>query len=300
MNKKTLAYLQSLPDPLRPNWELDLLLRYTFAVSKNWQFLENKELATKIIIPWMSKPLLKRSTKLPKLNIKDFEEVTPELLKLRTQHLNDVKDKLSPAQIRLWEYIFPRKNVELFYATNGEKGKRIDRILFDIDTWTGKTSEEGRQVANSLCELITKDTKKLEKIIWTFKMFVSRTGNSFHVYLLLKKTHSAEIYNNFQYSQEKPLDNFTHEWVNQLQKEFWKSVVWGHEKKPNQINIDPSITPPGKLDRVAFWSAHCTTDWKQINWYSMPIELKELGDKQLISKLKSLTPLDLIKNKVSI
>lgn len=82
----------------------------------------------------MSKPLLKRSTKLPKLNIKDFEEVTPELLKLRTQHLNDVKDKLSPAQIRLWEYIFPRKNVELFYATNGEKGKRIDRILFDIDT----------------------------------------------------------------------------------------------------------------------------------------------------------------------
>ena len=64
-------------------------------------------------------------------------------------------------------------------------------------------------------------------------------------------------------------------------------------EKINGINIDPSQTPSGKLCRAPF-SLHMKNE-KEVDGVAIPLEVKELNDKNLIKKLKGYTPENIIK-----
>ncbi len=278
-------------DVIKPFGQIDVLLYYGIVAEKLKKYLAGKEIAAKI---WLGKKgfmpyLIKRGSKLTPLYIEEFKEVTPEFLELR-QKLKNLKvaiGKINKTQAKIWEYFLPRHLSDLFYATNNEKAKKpIERIFFDIDRGNVKI-EYAQKVAAKLVELIRTDNKFWDLV--KGDLFVMWTGNSFHVYVFLKKEISTSVYDRYiAYSKKEPLLSFTGRWAKKINDSLKIKVIGGHEKQKGMVNIDPSQTPSGKLCRSVF-SLHMK-DENTIDGVALPLGLDMIKDKSLISKLIRYTP----------
>jgi hypothetical protein len=60
------------------------------------------------------------------------------------------------------------------------------------------------------------------------------------------------------------------------------------------LNIDPSLIPPGKLDRVPLGSIHLDKKG-EIDGFSFPVSEKDLNRKDLIKELRALTAKELVR-----
>ncbi|HEX3013407.1 MAG TPA: hypothetical protein VHO92_03920, partial [Methanobacterium sp.] len=264
------------------------------------KYLGDRELAGKIWMPsGRMRYLLKRGSKLEPLFAHELEEaVTLEFLELRskTEHLSSVKEDITDLQAKVWQYFLPRKLSDFFYATNHEgPRKEIDRIFFDIDRSKGISAEQARETTRIFVETIKEDNK-LEDLLENYELFIYWTGNSFHVLFFLDRLMPSSFYDEqFQYSKNDPERNFTGKWAKKINEQVEFKVAGGHERQGNSINIDPSQTPSGKLCRVPLGSLHMK-DAEIINGVSVPITEKMLYDEELISKLTSYTPKNIIKN----
>lgn len=276
-------------DVLKPFGHTDILLYYAIAASKLQNFLKGKEIATKIWLPHGNIPVfLKRGTKSEPLYIQELNGITEEIIKLRaTANLKDARDNLTKEQAKVWDYFVPRKIIEFFYATNNEKpGRSIERIFIDVDRGKGVTSEQAQEVTALLVKEIKND-KELAKLL-KFKIFIMWTGSSFHVYLLLRKEIDNSYYERyFAYKKDFPFESFIGRWADAIKKKTKIKVQGGHEKMPDCINIDPSQTPSGKLARVPF-SVHVKSA-TEIDGVALPVDEKQLQDRQLVKKLKTYT-----------
>jgi len=286
-------------DMIKPFGGTDVLLFYGMAGEKLKKFLKGKELASKVWLPQGNiKYFLNRGSKKPKLFIDDFvEAITPEFLGIRNKHhLKDVEKDLNENQKLVWSYFPPRKLIDFFYATNCEgAGKQIDRIFFDMDRGEGVTLATAQKATRAFCEIVSKDAE-LAKLIGKVEPFVSWTGNSFHVYIMLDKPRPNSFYDqHFMFSKNDPLASFTGKWAEQIRKETKAKVAGGHEKIAGFLSIDPSQTPSGKLARVPLGSLHMK-DAKTVDGVSIPVTEKMLDDSDLPDKLKELGPKYVIDN----
>ena len=282
-------------DILHPYGSLDVLAYYSKVARFLEKFLKGKEIAVKVYLPKEIPFYLKRGSNSKPLFIQILKEVDEKMLKLRAEHsLQEVKQELNEKQALIWEYFVPRKLMDFFYACNGEHpGKQIDRIFIDIDKGKQIKSEIAQQVAKELVQAIKKD-KEFNKFI-KYDLFIMWTGSSFHIYLLLKKPVNLGSYNkNLAYHKDFPLDSFTGRWAQEIRKKLKINVQGGHEKTPKHITIDPSGTPSGKLARVPF-SLHMKNA-REIDGVAIPLNEKELEDKNLVKKLRALTPEKVLKN----
>lgn len=268
-------------DLLHPAGDLDVLLYYSRVAPKLKGFLKNREIAARVLIPDF-RPLLNRGSKLPPLTPEELAKADAALLKKRSggTKLEAVRGNLSQLELKLWRYFPPRKLADLFYATNGEHGKKIDRIFFDIDRGKGTTLEDAAKATALLLEEMKKDgmVRSLKP-----KFFLMYTGSSFHIYLMIKET-DASVYEGFAYSKNDPLGSATGRWVENVKKKGVK-IAGGHEKLPGYLVLDPSQTPPGKLARAPF-SLHMS-DPKTVDGVAIPITEDMLGKTK---ELKSYTP----------
>lgn len=277
-------------DLLHPYGNLDVLGRYSKIAPYLQDFLNTKEIASKII--WENFVLLKRGTKNTPLFIDDFKEINERYLQLRADHhLEEVKDQLTPKQILLRKYFVPRKLVNFFYACNNEYGTTIDRIFIDIDRQNNST-DDARKVADELVKTIISDNT-FKKLI-DYKTLILRTWSSFHVYLLLKTTVDHLFYDRYLSYGKGKKESFISKRANEISKTTKLHVLAGHERKKWAIILDTSNTPPGKLARCPF-SLHIK-DSKTIDGIAVPISQEELSDPKLISKLENLTPESIWKN----
>jgi hypothetical protein len=276
---------------LHLNNQLDILPYYSKVSFALKNFLKGKKLAVKIHLPNFF--FLRRGSDLKPLYIKDLHCVDEKMLSLRKVHLKDVKDKLSEKQQLVWTYFPPRKLSQFFYATNDEGvGKPIERIFIDIDR-RKHTAEESRIVTFNLVKIIKED-KEFNKMLKINKIIIIWTGASFHVYLFLKNPIKLDFYNKYLSYGEKKQDSFIEKWANNLTKITGILVHAGHEKSEKCIILDSSNTPSGKLARAPF-SLHIK-DWKTIDGVCIPLSIDELNDKNLVKKLKKLTPIDVLKD----
>lgn len=280
---------------LNPYGSLDVLYYYSKIARVLEKFLHGKEIAVKVYLPKGIPFYLKRGSNSKPLYIKYLGEVDEKMLKLRAEHgLSEVKNQLKGKQALIWGYFVPRKLMDFFYATNGEHpGRQIDRIFIDIDKGKKIKSEIAQKVALELIKIIKSD-KEINKLL-KFKIFLMWTGNSFHVYLLLKKKINLDFYNKYlAYHKDFPLDSFTGKWAEEIKKRTGINVQGGHEKNPEHITLDVSGTPSGKLARVPF-SLHMKSA-KEVDGVAVPVSEKELGDKNLTQKLRKLTPKKVLKD----
>lgn len=291
---------KNLEDLTTPFGQTDVLLLYSIAAGKLKKYLGDRELASKIWMPSGRKPpLLKRGSKLEPLFAHELEEaVTLEFLELRskTEHLSSVKMDLTDLQVKVWQYFLPRKLADFFYATNHEgPGKEIDRIFFDIDRSNGMSAEQAQETTRTFVEIIKED-EELEILLGSLKPFIYWTGNSFHVFLFLDRLIPGSFYNNhFKYSKNDPERNFTGKWAKKINEQVEFTVVGGHERQGNSINIDPSQTLSGKLCRVPLGSLHMK-DATTPDGVSVPISENRLYEDDLAPKLISYSPKDIIEN----
>lgn len=277
---------------ISPFGKRDVLEYYSIVAKKLKKFLKNKEIATKVWLP--TGFFLKRGSKEIPLYIQEMK-VSKKLMELRSEmKLNKAREKISKKEEKIWKYFPQDKLIEFFYATNKEgKNKPIERIFIDIDRGKNITAEQSRKVALILVEMIKKD-KEFRRLI-KFKIFIMWTGKSFHVYLLLKKQVPNNFYGKYlAYSKHSPLENFIGKWAKRIEEQLKINIAGGHEKKANEIILDPSGTPSGKLARCPF-SLHIKNA-KEIDGISVPLNEKMLRDINLIKKLGSLTPEKVLKN----
>jgi len=276
-------------DLLHPYGKLDTLKYYSLVSEKLKKFLKNKEIATIIHIPPGIK-LLRRATKLGRLYAKDIK-ATKEFLEFRATHkLKQAKGKFSYPKLKIWRYFFPRKFVELHYAVNSENiHSEIDRVYIDIDR-SNLDEEKAKQVVLSLINVIKKDKAFNSHV--KDKFFILWTGNSFHLYLLLKKPiNHKEFMNIFSLN-----GLFLKKWASQVQKQTKIPVKAEHEKKKNLITLDTSQSPPGKLARAPFCLYISKGLRKKISGIAIPVTQAQLKQKNIIQKLKTLTPEKVINN----
>jgi DNA primase len=283
-----------MKEVLKNYGELDVLGYYSKVASYLRDFLKGKEIATKTYInPKFF--FLRRGSNSPSLLIDDLKAVDEKMLELRKGSLKDVKNQLNGKQVLVWEYFVPRKLVQLFYATNGEhSGKNIERIFIDIDKTKDVKAETAQEVAKKLIEIIKKD-KEFNKLV-KYKTFLMWTGNSFHIYLLLKKQVNKDFYDKYlAYHKNNPLDSFIGRWASLIKEKTGINVEGGHEKLKSKIIIDPSGTPSGKLARAPF-SIHIDERALRIDGVAVPVSEQQLGDRNLVSKLRRLNPEKVLKN----
>lgn len=291
MSLKKLAH--ECGDVLKPFGETDVLLFYGIVAQKLRKFLRGKEIATKTWLPSSRMPFfIRRGSKQKPLYIDELaDNVTPEFLEVRNRirHLKDAKKEISGVQARIWDYFVPRKLVEFFYATNNEgRGKGIDRVFFDIDRGKGASSEHAKEVTAAFVGAIAAD-----KTIKT-KPFVSWTGNSFHVYIMLPSRKPNSYYEkNFKYSKNAPLESLTGKWAAEVAKKTRIKVMGGHEKAAGVINIDPSQTPSGKLCRIPLGGLHMA-DARSVDGVSIPVENKMLKEPETIKRLQFYSPKEVV------
>ena len=291
---------KNLEDIITPFGQIDVLLLYSITSSKLKKYMGDRELAGKIWMPsGRMRYLIKRGSKLEPLFAHELAEaVTPEFLELRSkiEHLSSAKGDLTELQTKVWQYFLPRKLSDFFYATNHEgPGKEIDRIFFDIDRSKGISAEQAQETARIFVETIKEDNV-LEDLLGDYELFINWTGNSFHVLFFLDKLMPSSFYDkHFQYSKNDPERNFTGKWAKKINEQVEFKVAGGHERQGNSINIDPSQTPSGKLCRVPLGSLHMK-DPETINGVSVPLTEKMLYNEDLIHKLTSYTPKDIIEN----
>jgi len=286
---------------IKPYGHTDVLFYYS-KISKHLKnFLEGKEIAAKIWLPYGKIPFfLRRGSNMPPLHIQELDAVDEKMLRLRSEmDLDKAKGKISRQQEKIWSYFVPRKLIDFFYATNGEHpGNPIDRLFMDLDRGEGATEEQARAAAVGLIKIIKSD-KKLAKLA-RFRIFIMWTGSSFHIYLLFEKKYQNAFYNTyFKYSKEEPEASFIGRWARQLNenpnfKKLKIKVSGGHEKIPRAIIIDPSQTPSGKLARAPF-SLHMRSA-SEIDGIAIPLSEKQLNDKNLIKNMKSYTPEKVLNN----
>jgi len=277
---------------LRPYKKLDLLYFYWKVSHLLREFLKNKEIASKIHIN--NGQFLRRGSKDKPLFIENFLSLDEDFFKLRSETVRDeaIKNKLiNDALANIWLYFPPSKDVDFFYACNGEgQGNKIDRFFIDIDRGT-ISSEKAQEVAKELVKVIKND-KEFNKLI-KFKIKVLWTGSSFHVYLFLNKLVPLEFYHKYlAYSKNEEQPSFISKWSNEISKKTGINVSGGHEKLSGMIILDPSGTPSGKLARVPF-SFHFNKEKdaeKAIDGICLPLNEKMLEDKELVKKLKTITP----------
>lgn len=289
--------LRGVKDALYPFGELDLLYYYSMVSKPLQNFLKGKELATKIHLSEKVPKLLKRGSQLEPIFIPDLAKIDSSFLKLRVNHhLKDVRNQLSYKQILLWEYFFPRKMMDLLYACNREhSGLPINRIFIDIDKGKSTASEVAQEATYSLLQIIKQDGafNKLVK----YKPVVLWTGNSFHIYLLLKKEQSADFYERyFSYNRDKGRsrhllhdENFTvYRWADLVSERTGIKVEVGHEKTEDHLVLDTSGTPSGKLARAPF-SLHVSAPGAY-DGIAVPISEQQLKKRSLVKELRKLTP----------
>lgn len=287
--------VKGVKDILHPFGELDLLYYYSIVSNGLQDFLKSKELATKIALSGKIPKMLKRGTQILPIYIQDMQEVDEDFLKLRVgHHLKDVREKLNLKQILIWEYFFPRKMMDFFYACNREHpGLPIERIFIDIDKGKKVDSETAREVCGALLQEI-KDDKKFNSLL-SYKPFIMWTGNSFHIYLLLKKRVSPIFYDKYlSYSGEKNTNNFPYIWASSISKKTGIDVKAGHEKTEDYLIIDTSGTPSGKLARAPF-SLHIKNP-DEFDGIAIPLSEKDLKNKNLVKDLRKLTPERVVEN----
>ena len=279
-----------MSDFLHQYWDLDVLWRYSKITPYLKKRLHSKEIASKIVGEKFV--LLKRWTKSTPLFIDDFKEIDEKYLGLRAKHhLDDVKDQLTPKQVVLRQYFVPRKLINFFYACNNEYGNTIDRIFIDIDRQTN-SADDARKVASELIRIILSD-KQFTKLV-QYKTLILRTGASFHIYLLLKKSIDHVFYDSYLSYGKGKEGSFPTKRAAEVSKITKMNVVAGHERRKWALVLDTSNTPPGKLARCPF-SLHIK-DSKTIDGIAVPISKEELADSKLISKLQKLTPETIRKN----
>lgn len=274
---------------LNPFGKIDVLLYYSIIakIKKLQKFLLKREIASKI---WLKNGFfIRRGSVMEPLYIEEFSNVSEEFFKLRSQmDLKKAREKLTKVQEKLWLYFPQGKLIDFFYATNKEgKNKPIGRIFFDIDRGKNATAENARNVTSMLFDLIKKD-KEFKNLFKKFKLFVSWTGHSFHLYILLDKKISNSAYQKyFSFSKNDPLKDFTGKWAQKINEKLSIKVTGSHEKIANTVIIDPSQTPSGKLARCPF-SLHMK-NFNKINGVSVPLNEEQLKSKKIIKELESLT-----------
>src|SRR3989344_2806701 len=266
---------------------MDHILYYKTVCEKLTDFLDKKPLATRIWIPAGPK-LLKRGSKNGIIYAKDVVELTnKKFLDARKEflHLKDARSLLTKKQESLWNYFVPRKNMDLFYSTNGEGyEKPLDRIFIDIDRHN-LPAEKAQIVANELIKIIDSDSN----FPINYKKFFMWTGSSFHIYLLLKDKVEHEFYEDYlSYNNKHPLKSFTGKWAALIKSKTKIDVFAGHEKFPNKINLDPSQSVSGKLARAPY-SLHMK-DALTVDGIAVPLKQDQLQDKHLLKDLKKLNP----------
>lgn len=280
-------------DVLKPfdGKNFEVLVYYGLVASKLQDFLGDREIAAKNHIGAAHMPyLIKRGSKEKPLTVKELVKgITPEFLEIRKniESLKNARGKISAIQEKIWGYFLPRKLSDFFYATNYEGVKKnISRVFYDMDLGPGTTSKQSQSVTKKFVELIDSDDEVRE--YFKGKPFVFWTGSSFHIYLKLKETKSHAFYEkNIRAEKGKELGTWTEKWIKELRKSF-KNVKAGHEKTKGYISIDSSQTPSGKLARVPF-SLHCKAKGVY-DGIAIPLKNDMLGDRNLITKLKSYTP----------
>ncbi|MGC9309196.1 MAG: hypothetical protein ACP5D2_00690 [Candidatus Nanoarchaeia archaeon] len=264
---------------LKPYKQLDTLAYYARVAPLLKNFLDKKEIATVIYIPPKIR-LLKRATKLSAIYAKDIK-ASQKFLKFRAKnHLKDAKKLFSKKELTLWQYFFPRKLVEMHYAVNKEKSKQVDRVYIDIDK--GKLPAENVQaVVKALIEIIRQDKQfNLNK-----SFFILWTGNSFHLYILLKKSISYKEFAKLFNLNSKLLKT----WAAKAKQKTGVNVEIGHKEKRNKIILDTSQSAPGKLARAPFSLYVSGKVKRKITGVALPVSEKELEDRKLISKLEAMT-----------
>jgi hypothetical protein len=236
---------------------LDCLYFYSKHIKEIKKFLKNQEIASKIHIENgnYAGVFLRRGSKDEPLFIKEFTKKALNRkffdLRTKTKRQEAIQNKLlTPIQEKLWLYFPPNKPIEFFYATNSEHpNKPIERIFIDVDR-TNLSEKIAKKVVLSLIQEIKND-KPFNKIFKN-KIKVLFTGSSYHVYVILKKPISYDLYKDYiAYGRDKQI-SFISKWTLQVNKKTKIPVTRGHEKINNAIILDISGTPSGKLARVPF------------------------------------------------
>jgi hypothetical protein len=271
-------------DILHSTGQLDCLSYYRKIFPKIKKFIGKREVATKTYIGDNVDFVVKRGSKDQPLFINDLK-ISDKFLQLRkAEDLADVKNQLSDKEILVWHYFVQRKLVEMHYACNGEGyGKPIDRIFIDIDK--GKEVSYGKYliVVRELFKKIKSD-KELKKLI-QFKVFIVWTGRSFHLYLLLNKKVPHSFYEkHFSFNE----GSFTTKWAKEVTKSIGVEVRAHHERIKDEIILDSSATPSGKLARCPY-SLYVSKEGK-LDGVSCFVKEKELFDERIIDKLLKLSP----------
>jgi len=220
------------------------------------------------------------------------QAVDLNFLELRKSHLNEVEERLTPLQKKVWNYFLPRKLSDFFYATNNETaGGFLDRVFFDLDRGKNVTAEKAQEVAREFAEIIGGSSELAQLLGYKPKIFSSWTGSSFHVYVMLKKPVPNSVYSSSFKCESKKKEPLTlaEKWVEELKKRVDVKVFGGHEKIEDAVVIDPSQTPSGKLARVPLGALHMKSA-KEVDGVSVPLELKMLAEKGLVKNLRAYTP----------
>lgn len=285
--------MPDIPEVLMHQGQIDVLPYYVKVATAIEKYLSKKEIATKIWLP-NNVFLLKRGSKEPPLCANELKgAVTEEMMGLRVNKLEEVKDKLTKQQIKVWTYFPPRKLIEMFYATNNEgAGRKINRLFFDVDILDAN-AESARVVAVELlrCMRTDKDFKK----IFSGSPVVMWTGRSFHIYFLLEKPATAEHYTRYiAFNKDTPADSFTGRWAAAIAKATGLNVQGGHEKTKKQIMIDPSQTPSGKLARAPF-SLHLKSN-KEVDGIAIPLTQEQIFSSVVFKTINKITITDLFSN----
>jgi len=295
----TLSRLAEKREILEPYGQTEVLLLYGLVAEKLEGYLKGKELASKIWLPSEKRPfLIKRGSKMEPLYVEEFARaVTPEFLEIRKEEkkLSRAKKEITRDQEKVWRYFVPRKLADFFYATNGEgEGRKLDRLFFDLDRGKNISLREAQEATRALVEAMAEDREFRELV--KEEPFLYWTGNSFHVIFLLEEEKPPSFYDRYlRFDKNSPGDSFTGRWAEQLNSGLDFRVVGGHEKKENQLNIDPSQTPSGKLCRVPLGCLHMENS-SQIDGVSLPLEQEMLYEENLASTLKEYGPEDIVKN----
>ncbi|MBD3252778.1 hypothetical protein GF386_03545 [Candidatus Pacearchaeota archaeon] len=273
---------------LYPYGNLDVLYYYSEVAPFLKEYMKNKQIATRTWIPESNiKYFIRRGSENPPLYSKDFK-VSKKLMKLRVKgKLDEVRDKLNKKEELLWYYFVPRKYTELYYSVNGEKvGLPLERVYFDIDR-KNLSADKARVIAMNLIDEIKQD-RKFNKLV-KYRIVVLWTGSSFHVVLLFMKKQKKDFYDRYISGE----NSFTKKWVDSINRRTKFIVNAGHEKEKNIIKVDSSQSPSGKLARAPF-SLYIKNF--RVDGVCVPVSIKELNNKNLIKKLKKLTPEKIIKN----
>lgn len=283
-------------DVLYPVEQLDVLLLYGVVADANSAYLGDRELASKVHIA-DGPTLLKRGSDQEPLTANELRAAVDEEFlerRNRSRGLEEAQASLTSEQEKAWRYFPPRQFCELLYATNYEgAGKPIGRVFYDIDRGAGTSGEQALAVTRAFVEFLEADDVAQEI---TDSMVISFTGNSFHVDLLLADDHPPAFYADEVYTTEgEDLDSITDRGVRAVRAAVDVPVVGGHERQADCVNIDPSQTPSGKLNRVPLGSLHMA-DAETVDGVSVPVTREELFESAVLKRLTSYAPRDVVHN----